>query len=103
MTFEEIYGGIEDVSYIKLKDIQQNKDGNCFAATYLDDGRFYLRTFKNVERTEEEILENELDINKALGLNNHTMPIDNFYDPFIACCFVQNDLIFVNLFHNKEK
>ena len=31
------------------------------------------------------------------------MPIDNFPDPFIACCFVTDDLIFVNLFHNKQK
>lgn len=39
------------------------------------------------------------------------MPIDNFPDPFITCCFVApdpangapHDLIFVNLFHNKLK
>jgi hypothetical protein len=28
------------------------------------------------------------------------MPIDNFPDPFITCCFVSDDLIFVNLFHS---
>jgi hypothetical protein len=31
------------------------------------------------------------------------MPINNFPDPFITCCFVTDDLIFVNLFHNKLK
>jgi hypothetical protein len=48
-------------------------------------------------------LANELDINAELGLDNHTMPINNFPDPFITCCFVNDDLIFVNLFHNKKK
>jgi hypothetical protein len=28
------------------------------------------------------------------------MPINNFPDPFIACSFVTNELLFVNLFHN---
>lgn len=103
MTFEEVYGGIDEVSYIKLNDIQQNQHGTLFAAVYLDDGHFYLRTFGETSRSEEEILENELDINKVLKFNNHTMPINNFYDPFIACCFVQDDLLFVNLFHNKQR
>jgi hypothetical protein len=30
------------------------------------------------------------------------MPIDNFPDPFISCCFVDDDIIFVNLFHNRS-
>lgn len=48
------------------------------------------------------MLEYELDINKALGLDNHTMPIDNFPDPFIDCTFIHNELLFINLFHNKK-
>lgn len=88
-----------------MKEIEQNDAGNIFAAPYLDDGRFYIRFFtineeEGLVRSEEEIKENELDINSALGLNDHTMPIDNFPDPFINCCFVEDTLIFVNLFHN---
>lgn len=45
----------------------------------------------------------ELDINKEFNLNNHTMPINNFPDPFMNCTFVNDDLLFVNLFHNKER
>ena len=58
--------------------------------------------FGEKERAEEEILESELDINEALGLNNHTMPIDNFPDPFVDCTFVNDNLLFINLFHNKK-
>ena len=28
------------------------------------------------------------------------MAIEGFQDPFITCCFVKDDLIFVNFFHN---
>ena len=65
----------------------------------MDDGYFKLRTFGTTTRTEEEIAETELDINKALDLNNHTIPIYNFPDPFITCCFVHDDWIYVNLYH----
>jgi len=66
----------------------------------MDDGKFRIRTFGEVARaTEAEIAENELDVNKELGLNDHTMPIDNFPDPFITCTFVTNELIYANLYH----
>jgi hypothetical protein len=65
----------------------------------LDDGWFKLRTFGDQIRTDEEILANELDINKELELNNHTFPIPDFPDPFITCTFVSEEWIFVNLFH----
>ena len=47
----------------------------------------------------EEIAAAELDINQELGLDDYTMPIDNFPDPFITCTFINNDLIYVNLYH----
>lgn len=31
------------------------------------------------------------------------MPIDDFYDPFITCCFITDDLLFVNLHHNHTR
>ena len=99
LTFEEKFGG-KPTSYIKLKEVEQNSAGTYFAVTYIDDGQFKLRTFGEVTRTQEDIDENELDINSVLGINNYTMPIDNFPDPFITCTFVSNDLIFINLFHS---
>lgn len=44
MTMEEMVGGEPD-SYIKLKEVMQNKEGTQFAIAYLDDGNFKLRTF----------------------------------------------------------
>ena len=99
-TFEEKVGGLPD-SYIKLKEVEQNSAGNKFAIAYLDDGKFRIRIFgENNRETQEEIDQSELDINKELGLNNHTMPINDFPDPFISCVFIDDNLIFVNLFHN---
>lgn len=101
MTFEEKIGGKFE-NYIKLKEIEQNSDGTIFAVAYLDDGLFKVRTFGEVTRSTEEIEREELNINEALGINDFTMPINNFPDPFITCCFVTDDIIFVNLFHNKD-
>ena len=99
-SFEEKVGG--DVNdYIKLKEVEQNEDGTKFAIAYLNDGAFRLRVFGEVTRTPEEIEADEVDINEELGLDNSTMPIHNFPDPFIVCTFVNNKIIYVCLFHNK--
>ena len=97
----ERYGGTED-SYIKMKDVEQNSAGNKYAIAYIDDGQFKLRVFDKEPRTEAQALEKELDVNKALNLTNHTMPIDGFGDPYITCTFVTCTILFVNLFHNGE-
>lgn len=98
----ERYGGTDN-SYIKMKDVEQNSAGTRYAIAYIDDGCFKLRVFDKESRTEEEALAKELDVNKALGLNNHTMPIDGFGDPYIVCTFVTCTILFVNLFHNGDK
>lgn len=59
-----------------------------------------MRTFTKEERDEQDALKNELDINDLLGLNNHTMCIQTFPDPFITCCFVGQNQLFINLFYN---
>mmetsp|Transcript_2678 Transcript_2678/g.4198 ORF Transcript_2678/g.4198 Transcript_2678/m.4198 type:complete len:104 (-) Transcript_2678:1306-1617(-) len=45
-------------------------------------------------------MQNEVDINKVLNLDNHTMCIPTFPDPFITCCFISDEKVYVNLFHN---
>lgn len=101
MTFEEKIGG-DPNQYIKLKEVQQSPDGQKFAICYNDDGKFYMRTFGKVSRTEAEIKSNEVDINKLLGINDFTMCNQSFPDPFITCAFINNDKIFVDLFHNFD-
>ena len=98
MTFEEKIAG----GYIKLKEVEQNSNGSKFAIVYNDDGVFYLRTFGKTNRTDQEIKEDELNINELLGLDNHTMCIQTFPDPFITCCFLSGTNIYINLFHNAS-
>ena len=68
----------------------------------MDDGVFKIRTFGEKTRSIEEIEMEELNINEAIGINDYTMPITNFPDPYITCVFVTDEIIFVNLFHNKD-
>ena len=99
MTFEERIGGGPD-QYIKLKEVQQNSKGSEFAIVYFDDGKFFLRNFGKVTRTKEEIAENEVDINKVLGINDYTMVNECFPEPYVSCCFVTDDKVFVDVFYN---
>lgn len=108
MTFSEKFGGKED-DYIKMKEVEQSADGKNYAIVYNNDGHFYLRTFgktpisgEGVERSDKEINDNELDINKLLGINNYTMCNQTFPDPFITCTFLSNTTIYIDLFANAE-
>jgi len=98
LTFEEKIGGGKE-QYIKLKEVEQSPKGDFYAIVYMDDGKFRLRTFGKETRNEEEISAKELKINEEFGINNHTIPIYNFPDPFVTCTFVDSDWIFVNFYH----
>lgn len=43
-----------------------------------------------------------MNINELLGLKDFTMAISGFPDPYITCCFVGDNRIFVNLFYNFD-
>ena len=85
-----------------MKDVEQNKTGTQYALSYIDDGVFKIRTFGKVNRSEEEIAKSEININEVLGINNFTLPISNFPEPYINCCFISNEMLFVNFFYNHE-
>jgi hypothetical protein len=59
-----------------------------------------MRYFGKEARSEELIKENELDINGLLWIDDWTLAIEGFPNPFIVCCFISNNLIFVALYHN---
>ena len=95
LAFEEKVGCPN--SYIKCKDVEQDDTGTKFALAYLNDGNYRIRVFTDKQRDDQdEILKEELDINKELDINNHTMPVDNFPDPFVTCTFCKDDFLFVN-------
>jgi hypothetical protein len=73
-TFDEQIGG-QPEDYIRLKEVEQNYKGNKYAIVYVNDGNFKLRVFGKERRQEAEIKNDEFDINKALGINDYTMPI----------------------------
>lgn len=64
---------------------------------YFDDGKFRLRTFDRSTRTKEQIDSNDVNINDILGIDNFTMVVQQFPDPFITCCFCDDDTLYVNL------
>ena len=98
ITFHEEIGNKPD-DYIKCKEIEQTDDGCSFACVYFNDGVFFLRTFGKGKRSQEEQDADEVNINDLLNLDNSTMPCQDLSDPFITCCFVGNDKVFVSLFH----
>ena len=102
LTMEEKFGGGED-QYIKLKEVEQNASGTAYAVVYNDDGKWRLRTFKKITRTEEEIEADEFKINEALDLDDYAMCNDDFPDANITCCFIDDETIFVALFHNYTR
>ena len=78
-----------------MKEVAQNAAGTKYALVYFDDGKFMMRTFTKEDRTEEEIKKNEVCFNQLLGINDYTMPVANFPDPFINCCFIDDDMLFI--------
>lgn len=73
-----------------------------YAFVFIDDGKFKLRIFGKERKEQQEFLDEEFDINKALDINDYTMPIQGFPDPYINCAFVTNDLVYVALFYNFD-
>ena len=51
-------------------------------------------------RTKLEIQNSEVKINEIIGLDNFTMCNDSFPNANITCCFLSDELIFINFFHN---
>ena len=96
LHFEEGFMG----NYIKMKDVEQNLAGTKFAVCYNDDGIYKLRIFDKYNRTPEQIADSEFNINDIVGIkDNNSMMISNFPDPFITCCYIKDDLLFIDLFY----
>ena len=94
-----------------MKEVEQNYNGLKIAYVYFDDGKFKLRYFDredpNMEqlrrnvlcRNESEIERTEVDLNFRLGLDDWSMPIEGFPEPFANCCFVSDDNLYVCVFY----
>lgn len=69
---------------------------------YIDDGKFRLRVFGKEQRNVLQVNLMDIKINEMFGLDNFTMPNEVFMDPFITCCFTEDDQIFVNFYHSHS-
>lgn len=92
-------------TYIKMKEIEQNSDGNKYCIVYMDDGVWKMRIFGKDQRTEEEqhdniVINDYYDIFKDESLYDSCIPVAGFPDPYCTCSFLDDDRIFVNFFHN---
>jgi hypothetical protein len=98
LQFEEEFSG----NYIKMKDVETNLKSTRFAVVFNDDGVFKLRTFGRSTRTPEEIKQSEVNLNELIGIDDKTMAVSNFPDPFITCCFINDSKLFINLFYSYD-
>ena len=99
VAFEEIFSG----TCIKILDISQNSTGDRFAAPYMDDGKFRIRTFGLQNRSQEEIDREELKINEMFNIDDFSLAIEDFQNPFITCCFISDSVLFVNFFYTFKQ
>ena len=74
VLFEEDFTG----TCIKMLEVEQNFTGKYFAAPYMDDGLFRVRTFGFEFRTPKEVEEDELKINELFGINDYSVAITDF-------------------------
>ena len=93
MKFQHRLEGV----YIKAKEIIQNKQGDLYLCPYLNNGVFKVLVFDK-----NQVLL-DYNINEAIELDDKTRPNDNFPDPLVNACFVDDgDKIFINCFHSRE-
>ena len=63
----------------------------------MDNGKWYLVVF-DVEKEIERF-----SINDHFNIDNNTIPIAGFAEPFASCCFIGNDEIYYNFFYKDTK
>jgi hypothetical protein len=83
-----------------MKNFAQNNTATRFMLPYNDDGVFKMRIFGRDTRSEAEIAATEVNFNQLLGLDDWTMCLTVSPDPFVICCFITDDIGFVNLYHS---
>ena len=82
---------------MKAEMIEQNLKGDMFCVAYIDDG-----VWKFVVFNEKEVMFG-FNVNEEFDIDNYTIPISGFSQPFANCCFLDNDNIFFNFFHTISK
>lgn len=82
LLYELPVGEGNPIQCIKCYELEQNSDGTYFALCYNDDGKFYIKTFG----IDQEI--RTFNCNERFGIDDYSMAITDFPDPFITCTFI---------------
>ena len=65
----------------------------------MDDGKFFLRIFGFEQRSIDQIEREELNINDTFDIDDYSIAITDFPDPFITCTFISDSRVYVNFFY----
>jgi hypothetical protein len=89
--------------YLKMNLIEQNnekEDENkkIFAVAYQDNGRFLVDVIDNTG-----VVKDSVNLSALLALDRNSLPITGFGEPMITCCFIENDDLFISIYHREEK
>jgi len=78
--------------------IEQNNAGTVFGLAYQDNGVFHLSV---IAHDGEELA--TLNVSELLGIDALSLPVTGFFEPLITCCFMNNEDIFVHVYHRLER
>lgn len=70
--------------YVKLRHVEQNSEGDMFAACYLESGKFRMKVFDS-----KKIIAN-VKISEKFKLEAPSRPMYEMQEPFITCCFLDD-------------
>jgi hypothetical protein len=79
-------------NYIKAAKVIQNSKGSMFCVCYLKDGQFKALILN--KQTELH----DINLSKLLKITDYIRPNDNFPYPMMECCFLKNNMLFINMF-----
>jgi hypothetical protein len=69
----------------------------------MDDGKYFVRVFGFQQRDIATIEREELNINERFGIDDYSIAITDFPDPFITCTFLTESRLFVNFFYTYSQ
>jgi hypothetical protein len=65
----------------------------------MDNGKFFVRIFGMEQRDQKDAERDELNINDTFSIDDYSIAITDFPDPFITCTFIDDNRLFINFFY----
>jgi hypothetical protein len=86
--------------FVRLNIIEQNLKGDVFAIASQgqEAGRFNIKVVDNTG----SILD-DLDVTDIIKCDQESLPIKGQNEPMITCCFIDNDDLFISVYHRINK